>query len=455
MLRKNFSQIVGERNCTVGKEALTEFSTDTSRFTQAPVIVARPGNTQEIAEIVRFCRREGLPIVARGAGTGTTGGAVPCNNGVVMDLSRLNRILDIDPRRRIAVVEPAVLNDDLRRAAEKSNLTYPPDPASSDKSTLGGNVAENAGGLHCVKYGVTRDFLLGSEVMTMAGEIIRTGELHAGRQDIDIDLTPLWSASEGTLVVFTKLALKLIPCVSQFVLLLVRFGSLEQAAETVSDIIRARVMPSALEFMDEGTLDALSSYTGEPRRSDVGALLLIELDGAYERQVAEQKREVIEICKRQRSISIESATDPAQQEKLWRARRNVSPSLKAIAPIKINEDVVTPRSKIPELVNRIKEIGSFYQLRIVTFGHAGDGNVHVNIMIQESEYSRAKKAADQIFQAAIDLNGVISGEHGIGLAKKNRWMQDQSEPVLTLHRNIKQALDPDWLLNPGKIFDND
>ncbi len=451
---EKFISIVAAEHCSTYGQDLSAWATDTSRYSRIPWRVIKPKTAPEIASILKLCHREDIPVVARGAGTGTTGGAVPAANGVVIDLSRMNRIIAIDSRERVGIVEPMVINDSFRQAAALHGLYYPPDPASLKTSSLGGNAAENSGGLHCVKYGVTRDFVLGLEFVTMTGHIIQSGYFSGG-YDSDLDLTPLLIGSEGTLGIITKLALKLIPKPGYDALSLVRFHSLRQAAGTISDIVGAGVIPSTLEFMDAATLEAVFVYCGGNRPEQIEAVLLIEVDGHSPRAVQEQQRKIELICRRHQARSIESALSGEEKERLWELRRNVSPSLKSISTIKINEDVVVLRSRIPALVERVVAIAGKYRLNIVSFGHAGDGNVHVNIMTDEdnpAEFARVEPAVTEIFRAALELDGSISGEHGIGLAKK-KWLPLQlSPPLIQLHKRLKKAFDSRNLMNPGKIF---
>lgn len=454
--QKDLTTIVGNAHVlSTSPEQRITYGSDNSRYKGTPDRVVLPGSAKEVAAVLGLCHTAAVPVFTRGAGTGTTGGAIPTGPGLVLDLSRLNRILGLDPVRRVAVVEPMVINDDLRQAARPYGLTYPPDPASLTTSSLGGNVAENAGGLHCVKYGVTRDFVLGLEIVTADGDIVRTGYFGPSGDSM-IDLTPLLVSSEGTLAVMTRLALRLSPIIPFRAVVQVQFASLSQATRTVSAIIRAGLVPSTLEFMDAATLDAIYAHMGGQRSPDVNAVLLIEVDGEYEAAVARQLERVQMICREHGAIAIEPAHTAAEQERLWELRRNVSPALKAIAPTKINEDVVVPRSRIPDLVERVTAIAAHFQLKIVCFGHAGDGNVHVNIMTDDrdtAEFARAEQAVDAVFQATLELGGVISGEHGIGLAKKEWFPRQQPPSVVGLHRRLKRAFDPDNVMNPGKIFD--
>jgi glycolate oxidase len=451
---KQLQRIVGRDQCFFNIEERLTHASDASSFRELPKAVIRPQNTAQVAEILRVCHRNRIPVVFRGSGTGYTGGAVPPQGGFVIDMGCLNRILEIDTHLRIGIVEPMVINAEFQAEAKKYNLFYPPDPASLKSASLGGNVAENSGGPRCVKYGVTRDYVRGLEFVTMEGSIVQTGCLADHFDDIT-DLTALLISSEGTLGGITKLALSLAPLPKHTALILGLFGSMAQAAAVIADMVQTGVTPSAMEFMDAATLQAVSTYSGRHFSEDVQAVVLFEVDGVTEAETYVQYEKVVEVCQKQQAIGIQIADTFAEKERLWEIRRNISPALRTISPKKINEDVTVPRSKIPVLVGRIVEIARKYQVKIVTFGHAGDGNIHVNIMTDEiktQEFQRAQKAVDAVFNATIEESGVLSGEHGIGLAKK-KWIPLQlSKENQTWQKRLKKAFDPGDLMNPGKIF---
>ncbi len=448
--------LIGSENCLTDVTETTAFSTDHSAFACCPAIVLRPTAVRQIPELLKLCRDWQIPVTVRAAGTGTTGGAVPLKNGALLDLSQIPPDIKMDPAGRLAWVSPTVLNESLKSIAATFGLYYPPDPASQKISTLGGNVAENAGGLHCVKYGVTRDFVAGLEFVTMSGDCIQTGVLTA--TDDEIDLTPLLISSEGTLGVITRLALRLIPLPKANALTLAGFTTIDAAAQTVSRIIAAQMQPAALELLDTNSLAALQAHNKEQAAwlpPNLNALLLIEIDGDTAAEIAHQQRQIRQILDHTAPVYQRQAVEPDECRILWDLRRALSPALKTLAPTKINEDVVVPRRHIPALLIEIARIATEFNVLIANFGHAGDGNIHVNVMTNAAnpqDYARAGQAVDAIFKNVIALDGAISGEHGIGLAKK-KWLPLQLTPAqIALQKRIKSAFDPADLLNPDKIF---
>ena len=382
-----------------------------------------------------------------------TGGALAVNGGLVLALSRLNRILEIDTENLIAVVEPGVITGDLQREAEKVGLFYPPDPSSLKFSTIGGNVAECAGGARAVKYGVTKDYVTGLEVALPTGGIIRTG-VRTRKGVVGYDLTKLFVGSEGTLGIITRIILKLLPLPEARKTLLAVFDRLDTAMQTVSGIISARIIPAALEFMDQTAISCVEDYLrlGLPR--EAGALLLIEVDGRKEAVEAEADT-ICQLCKKMGARDIRTAGDESETALLWQARRAVSPALFKLKPHKISEDIVVPRSRIAEMVSRAKAIGTENDLIVLCFGHAGDGNIHINIMIDREdrvELQRAQRAKEQIFRTAVELGGTLSGEHGIGITKSPFLGLELSPLAVETMKKIKAALDPNNILNPGKVF---
>jgi glycolate oxidase len=382
-----------------------------------------------------------------------SGGSVPVQGGLVIVLNRLNRIKKIDRENFLAVVEPGVVNRDLQQAAEAQGLFYPPDPASMNFSTLGGNVAECAGGARAVKYGVTRDYVLGLTVVLPTGEIMKTG-VQTVKSVVGYDLTRLLVGSEGTLAIITEIILKLLPKPETRRPVLAFFDRLDQAAQAVVEILHGGILPSTLEFMDQPSIRAVEDYLhlGLPRSAE--ALLLIEVDGDAE-GVERQSRRVLAACERLGAAGTRLAHTEAEADDIWKARRAVSPALFRLRPNKINEDIAVPRARIPEAIRRFQEIARSYDLLVVSFGHAGDGNIHVNVMYdqkEEGEGDRARRAVEEIFRVVLELGGTLSGEHGIGLAKA-AYLSWELDPVnLTVMKKIKDLFDPHHILNPGKIF---
>ena len=414
--------------------------------------VVRPANVDDCIKTINFCRDNKVPLCPRGAGTGTTGGAISLNGAVILSLEGMNKIIDIDKKNSLVVVEPGVINSHLQKALAKRRLFYPPDPASMAFCTLGGNVAENAGGPRGIKYGVTRDYVMGMEVVLPNGKVLRTGvQTHKGV--VGYDLTRLIVGSEGTLAVITKIFLKILPLPEMTTTMLAVFQDMVSAAQAVTAITGAGIVPATLEFMDREAIAAVERYQGFGLSSECEALLLIEVDGASP-IVEREADQIASICS-SLGANVSVADTPSSRERLWQARRAISPALYFISPSKINEDIVVPRTGLADMLNRLRKISESYKVTIVSFGHAGDGNIHVNIMTDrnnQEEYRRAKKAVKDIFEATLALGGTISGEHGIGLTKKPYIEMEIPQSGLDLMKGIKALFDPDNILNPGKIF---
>ncbi len=381
-----------------------------------------------------------------------TGGAVPLHEAIILSLNGLNRIIDIDEKDMIAVVEPGVINGQLQEKLEAQGLFYPPDPASMNFCTLGGNVAENAGGPRAIKYGVTRDYVLGLEVVLPDGRVMMTGgKTYKGV--VGYDLTKLIVGSEGTLCVVTKIFLKILPLPEETATLLCTYSDMNDAAETVSKIISSRITPRVLELMDHEAINAVENYGHYGLPSDAEALLLIEADGMRS-SVNEEADKIASICSSLNG-KVSIAQDLYSKQRIWKARRAISPALYTIKPTKINEDIVVPRGRIPEMLRALREISRKYDVKIVNFGHAGDGNIHVNIMTDKNnkdEYERAVSSVKDIFEATLKLEGTISGEHGVGLTKKQYVGMELSDTSIELMKAIKKTFDPHGIMNPGKIF---
>ena len=445
--------IVGEANILTEKQDLICYGYDATQMEYLPDAVVHPANPEEVAAVLKLANRTRTPVFPRGAGSGFTGGSLPKAGGIVLVVTRMNRILRIDTENLIAEVEPGVVTEQFQIAVEKQGLFYPPDPASLKFSTLGGNVAENAGGPRCVKYGVTRDFVMGLEVVLPTGEIIRTGT-ETYKAVVGYDMTRLLCGSEGTLGVITKIIFKLLPMPEAKKTMLTIFDSIDGAAKAVSTIIGAKIIPTTLEFMDYATLQCVD------RRFNLGippegrAVLIIEVDGDRE-LIERQAARIQELIAPLGLVQCKVAKDNAESEALWRVRRLVSPSLRDVNPTKYNEDIVVPRSKVPEVIRRIEKIQLKYDIPIVNFGHAGDGNIHVNVMIDKEipgMEEKAHEAIREVFQASLDLNGTMSGEHGVGLAKAPYIEMELSPQQIAAMKAIKHALDPNNILNPGKMF---
>jgi len=428
------------------------YGTDGMKYGSPADLVVLPGSTEEVSQIAKLCNDERVPIVARGAGTGYTGGAVPTRGGIVLSLERMNRILEIDRLNLLARVQPNVITGDLQDAVEKVGLFYPPDPASLRQSALGGNVAECAGGPRAFKYGTTKRYVLALEAVLANGEIIHTGS-KAVKNVVGYDLTQLLVGSEGTLAIITEITLRLIPKPPARATLLAEFAGISHAVDAVTQLIQRRVVPAAVELVDGASLAALAEHAGRPMATPgTGAVLIIEVDGSVE-SVGPEIQLVEEACRAANAIMLRRAATDAERDDLWHLRRELSPALKKISTIKLNNDVVVPRGRIPELFALVKEIQQESGLPIASFGHAGDGNIHVNIMLpDESARERGERAVRRLFEGVVALEGSISGEHGIGFTKAPYLSLELSAEEIALMKRVKAAFDPNGVLNPGKIF---
>ncbi|MFC1863267.1 FAD-binding oxidoreductase [Thermodesulfobacteriota bacterium] len=451
ILRK-LSDIVGSDHLSTLQDDLESCASDGTKLVYMPEAVAYPGKNQEISRIFQLANEEYFPIIPRGAGSGMSGGALPVKGGVVLSMERFNRVLSIDQENLIAKVEPGIITARLQEEAAKLDLYYPPDPASADISTIGGNVAECAGGLKAVKYGVTRDYVLGLTVVLPTGEIIDTG-VETVKGVAGYDLTRLIVGSEGTLAIITSITLRLIPRPQTKKTMTVFYRDLSQAVSTVSRIITEKIIPTALELLDRLCLDCVREEIGMDIPKDSDAMLLIEVDGdeiLVESEVAKIKK----ICREEGSAGFQAASEGKEADRLWEARRNVSPSLMKLRPGKISEDVVVPRSRLTELISFLSSLGEKHGLPIPAFGHAGDGNIHVNIMLDKEnpkELEKAEVAVRELFGKVIAMGGTITGEHGIGITKAPYLEMEISRPALELMSRIKKAFDPKGILNPGKM----
>ncbi len=450
---KELAGIVGSRYLITNPDELIEYATDGTKMQYLPDAVVFPGNDHEISRIFLLADKDYFPIIPRGGGSGMSGGALPVTGGLVLAMDRFNRILRIDRDNLIAKVEPGVITAHLQEEVEKVGLFYPPDPASSDISTIGGNVAECAGGLRGLKYGVTRDYVLGLTVVLSNGEMMKTGG-ETVKGVAGYDLTRLIVGSEGTLAVVTSITLRLLPKPAMKKTMIAFFTDLSWAARTVSRIISERIVPVTLEFLDRICMDCVRQNITIEIPEDAGAMLLIEVDGD-ETVVNRDSADIQKICKRSGTIDFRIASDRQEAEMIWEVRREVSPSLLTLRPDKVSEDVVVPRSRIPDLVAFLAGLGEKTGLSIPAFGHAGDGNIHVNIMMDKSvpeEVRNGERAVRELFKKVIELGGTITGEHGVGITKAPYMEMEFSRPALELMARIKKAFDPKGILNPGKIF---
>jgi len=450
---ESLARIVGPENLITSRNKLEAYTTDGTKLVYTPDGVVFPNSTEETADILSLAAARGFPVIPRGAGTGMSGGSLPVNGGLVLSLEHMNRILEIDRENLVAKVEPGVITAHLQEAVEKVGLFYPPDPASIHISTIGGNVAECAGGLRAVKYGVTRDYVLGLTIVLPTGEIIRTG-VETMKGVAGYDITHLIVGSEGTLAVVTAITLRLLPKPETCRTMLAFFTDVSEAVLTVTSIIHRGIIPTILEFMDRVCLDSIREHMEIPIPADAGAMLLMEVDGDS-LSVEQGSRKIQEVCEERRAISFEKASTPEEAERLWQARREISPSLYKLRPHKTSEDVVVPRSRLPELISALHELSARYDLPLPAFGHAGDGNIHVNIMHDKDNPREREKVVPlvrELFERVLQMGGTITGEHGIGITKAPYLEMEIPKPGLELMIRIKKAFDPKGILNPGKIF---
>ncbi|KPK31030.1 MAG: glycolate oxidase subunit GlcD [Nitrospira bacterium SG8_3] len=448
-----FGGIVGEDWFLDTPEDLATYSYDGFLQEFRPDAVIVPQSAEEISRIMHLANRERVNIIPRGAGTNICGSSVARQGGIIVAFHRMNRILEIDPDNMCAVVQPGVVNADLQKEVAGHGLMYPPDPASMFVSTIGGNVALNAGGPRGVKYGVTRDYLLGLEVVLPTGEVIKTGGKSL-KSVSGYDLTRLMCGSEGTLGIITQITVRLVPLPPAKATLQATFSDLDDAAKTVSAIIGSGIVPTTLELMDRVILDVIGDYGGAKFHEEAEALLLIEVDG--EDVLVEKQGEIIEsFCKERGAVVVERAGTSEEAEKLWQARRTAFGAVASLRPNCIVEDATVPVKRLPEIIRKIVELTEKYQLKIGVLAHAGDGNLHPLIMTDlrdEDEMARIDKALDELYETAIGMGGTLSGEHGIGIAKDRFMNMEFSERAIEIMRGIKRVFDPNNILNPGSFL---
>lgn len=449
---KRILQAVGKKFFSRDEADRFLYSYDATAGKSLPDAVVRAHSPEQIAALLRLATELRIPVTPRGGGSGMTGGAIPVSGGIVLVMSEMNRILDIDTDNLVARAEPGVVTADFHRAVEVLGLFYPPDPASSAFCTLGGNLAECAGGPRAVKYGVTRDYVLGLEAVLPTGEIIRTG-VQTMKGVVGYDLTRLIVGSEGTLAVITAMTLRLLPLPESIRTLSVIFDDIHQAAETVSEIIRKGLVPRTIEYLDQAAILCAEKQIPGQLPLDAGAMLLIEVDGRKPETLV-MAEEIAVLC-RQMGGKVRIAATKEEAAGLWAARKAVSPALFMYGPHKINEDIVVPRSKIPAVVEKIEELKEKTGLMMVSFGHAGDGNIHFNIMLDKSDAKalrRAEWAVKELFSHVLFLGGTLSGEHGVGTSKQPYFDMEIGPAEKALMLRLKKAFDPAGILNPGKIF---
>src|SRR5271168_2561502 len=432
---------------------LANYAGDKWFATHQPDAVSRPRSAKSVATILRFAGKNNIPVTARGAAHGYVGGCVPVRGGIALSLERLNKILEINPADFVAVVQPFVNTAEFQATVEKRGLFYPPDPASRANNSLGGNIATNAGGPRCLKYGVTRDYVLGLEVVLANGKIVRLGG-RTHKNKTGFDLHRLFVGSEGMLGVITEATLKLIPLPPFRANLAIGFSSISAAVHALQSIFAAGFLPCAMELADEFTLAAAARRTKSQRLSGCQAHLICELDG-QEASVRQEIREVEKIIRLQKTLFVERGLGREECEAIWQIRREFSYALRDTGLTKLNEDIVVPRGKLAELFKFTAQLQKRHGLQLACFGHAGDGNIHTNVMVdmtQAGADKRSEACLDELFRWVIDAGGAITGEHGVGLAKKRWWPLAVSPEARELHRVVKAALDPHGILNPGKFL---
>jgi len=433
-------------------EDLVCYGFDASGIEISPSAVVWPDTTEDVVKVMKYAYENSISVVPRGAGTGMTAGAVPSKGAIIISFEKMKRILEIDTENLNVLCEPGVINGRLQRELEWKGLFYPPDPASMNFCTIGGNVAENAGGPRALKYGVTRDYVMEIESVLPNGEIMTTG-VKTSKGVVGYDLTRLLTGSEGTLSVFTKIRLKILPLPEEVVTLLAIFNNLEASGDAVAKIISSKIIPRTLEFMDREAIAAIEKFKPVGLPKDAEAILLIELDG-HPSAITKEAEKIVVICQ-QLGAEIKKAEDEDARNQLWASRRAISPALYQIRPTKINEDIVVPRNMVTEMLKRLRKLSEESGIKIVNFGHAGDGNIHVNVMVDKAdndEYTKGLSLVEQIFKDTLSLGGTISGEHGIGLTKAGYIGMELSKKELEIMVAIKKVFDPKNILNPGKIF---
>jgi glycolate oxidase len=454
---KKLKKIIGKKNVLDTPEDLAVYGYDATFEDSPPDVVVLPTETDHVSLIVKLAAEYNVPVIPRGMGSGLAAASVPFSGGILLTLARMNRILDIDLENRTALVEAGVVTADFQAEVEKFGLFYPPDPSSIKHSFIGGNIACNAGGPRCLKYGVTGDYVKGLTVVLPDGEVIKTG----GKPIKDVtgyDLTSLMVGSEGTLGVITEALLRLISKPKFAQTARAEFGVMSEASKAVNAILSAGIVPATLELMDESAIRCVREAMQLDLPQDIEAMLIIEADGSDETTVNREIEEIARVCSDNHAREMLVAKSEAERNVLWTARRSVSPSLARMAPNKLGEDITVPLSKIPETIQRLKAVSQKYELPIVIFGHAGDGNLHPNILFDkrdEEQWNKVQAAVKEVFEIALDVGGTLSGEHGVGVLKRAYLEKAVGARSMRLQRGIKQTFDPSGIMNPGKVFQED
>ena len=450
---EKLKQIVGAENVLVEPEKVEPYGADAVKEKFPPEAVVFPETTAQVSEILKLANEYLFPVTARGGGVGYTGGAVPVDGGIVVGTDRMNKIIEISADDLYVVCQPGLTTFALQQAVEKHGLLFPPDPASYKDSFIGGNIAENAGGMRTPKYGVTKHSVLGLEVVTATGEVIRTGGKTV-KNVVGFDLTGLLCGSEGLLGIITEATLKLLPMPEATATVRASFKTMELACEVLTKFTPEGLLPMAMEVVDKNCIGAIEQNFAFGLSKDANAILIVAVDG-FKDEVEKNARMIEEILKENGGFDILRSKNKEEENKLWDVRRAISPSLMKYGTLKINEDVVVPRSRVPELIKQVEEIGRKYNTFVANFGHAGDGNIHVNFLCNRDDADsirRARECVKETFQLSVKLGGSISGEHGIGYVKAAYLDLAIDQPTLEIMRGIKQVFDPNGILNPGKMF---
>ncbi|NLY03353.1 MAG: FAD-binding protein [Campylobacter sp.] len=449
-----FTNLLGKENTYFDKPHLLAYSYDATRKEHLPDGVLFPRDEKDVSEILKYCNDNNIFVVPRGAGSGFTGGAIAISGGIIISFEKhMNKIIEIDLENMVAVIQPGVLNMDLQKAVEAKGLFYPPDPASQNYSTIGGNVSENAGGMRAAKYGITKDYVMALRAVLPNGDIIRAGKKTI-KDVAGYNVTGILIASEGSLAVITEITLKLIAKPKLTKTAMGVFESVEHAMEAVYKTLASGVTPVAMEFLDNLSIKAVEKRFNKGLPIDAGAILITDVDGDLEISLDNDLAAIEKVFMENKAKSFKIAKDAKESEDLWFARRNCSQAITCYGSLKINEDITVPRSKLPKLLEKISEISTKYSVTTPCFGHTGDGNVHTNVMVDKNDLDAVKRgyeAIEEIFKVTVELGGTLSGEHGIGISKAPYMKLAFSEEEMNLFRAIKKAFDPKGILNPNKM----
>ena len=458
---RKLESVLGKEKVSFSKESRILSSYDATELAKLPCIVVRPSTTEDVCAVMRIASEHNVPVCPRGAASGLSGGALPVGfegkegefGAIALEMGAMTKILEISRAHARATAQPGILTGDFQKEVEKVGLFYPPDPSSAEFSTLGGNVAECAGGLRALKYGVTRDYVLSLEVVLADGSVIRTGS-KAHKSVAGYDLTRLFVGSEGTLGVFTEITVRLIPLPEEVCVVAAYFLDTLRASQAAITLLSGKILPRSVELMDETSIKCVREYSRLNLHPRARASLLIELDGRKTCAVREGE-ETAQVLRQSGAIDVRLAVKPEEREIIWEIRKQISPALYNVAKLKVSDDVCVPRGSVPDLLKRVEEIGKKWGLEIASFGHAGDGNIHTNILSgEDSEEVRRRigKASDEVIALSLSLGGTITGEHGVGLTKKKYLPSEIGARELALMRGMKSLFDPKGILNPGKFF---